>query len=103
MTMETMLALYNALSASHLYILGFLIKDVLYYVTMDFEELRRYMKLDRASSKRGGMAKVRIRLTSAQKAELLKIAIACGTSQDLIKDIKYDIKNRTPGAGVIKM
>ena len=90
MTMETMLAIYNALSASHLYILGFVVNSILYYTEMDFETLKRFMRLDRMSSKRGGLAKVRIRLTSAQKAELLAIATACGTALDLEKDSRYN-------------
>lgn len=90
MTMETMLAIYNALSASHLYILGFVVNSILYYTEMDFETLKRFMRLDRMSSKRGGLAKVRIRLTSAQKAELLAIATACGTAEDLEKDTRYN-------------
>lgn len=90
MTLETMLTLYNALSASHSYILGFVVHTILYYVTMDFETLARFARLDRMSEKRGGLAKVRIRLTSAQKAELLTIATACGTALDLEKDSRYN-------------
>lgn len=90
MTAEMMMALYNLLSASHLYILGFMVKEVLYYATMDFNTLARYMKLDRASSARGGYAKLRIKLTREQKAELLKIATACGTAEDLTADAKHN-------------
>lgn len=90
MTLETMLALYNALSASHIYILGFIVESILYYTILDFETLKKYVKLDRMSSKRGGLAKIRIKLTKAQKAELLTIATACGTAEDLEKDSKYN-------------
>lgn len=90
MTMETMLNLYNMMSASHLYILGFVVNAVLYYATLDFETLKRFMKLDRMSSKRGGLAKIRIKLTKAQKAELLAMATACGTENDLTADSKYN-------------
>lgn len=81
-----MKSLYNMLSASHLYILGFVAQNILYYVMMDFETLAKYMKMDRASSKHGGFAKLRIKLTREQKLELLRIAIACGVPEDLTAD-----------------
>ena len=90
MTAETMKSLYNMLSASHLYILGFVAQNILYYAMMDFETLAKYMKMDRASSKRGGFAKLRIKLTREQKAELLRIAIACGVPEDLTADSAYN-------------
>lgn len=90
MTMETMKTLYNLLSASHLYILGFAVENLLYYVMIDFETLAQYMKLDRASSKRGGFAKLRIKLTREQKAELLRMAKGCGTVEELTKDSHYN-------------
>ena len=90
MTFETMITLYNLLSASHLYILGFAVENILYYAMMDFETLARYMKMDRASSKRGGFATLRVKLTREQKAELLRIAKRCGTVADLTGMDKYN-------------
>ena len=90
MTATMMMNLYNALSASHLYILGFMVKNVLYYVQMDFDGLAKYMRLDHASSARGGFAKLRIKLTKEQKAELLEIATKCGTAEDLTADEKHN-------------
>lgn len=90
MTAEMMMNLYNLLSASHLYILGFMVQNVLYYATMDFETLTHYMKMDRASSARGGFAKLRIKLTKEQKAALLRIAKRCGTAEDLTADSKHN-------------
>lgn len=90
MTAETMKALYNALSASHLYILGFMVQNILYYATMDFEKLAGFMKMDRMSTAKGGWAKLRVKLTTAQKAELLKIATRCGTVEDLTRMDKYN-------------
>lgn len=86
MTMETMKTLYNLLSASHLYILGFAVQNVLYYAMMDFETLAKYMKMDRASTARGGFAKLRIKLTREQKAELLRMAKTCGMVENLLDD-----------------
>ena len=90
MTMETMKTLYNLLSASHLYILGFAVQNVLYYAMMDFETLAKYMKMDRASTARGGFAKLRIKLTREQKAELLRMAKACGMVDDLLEDAHHN-------------
>lgn len=90
MTAEMMKVLYNALSASHLYILGFMVQNVLYYTMMDFEKLAGFMKMDRMSTAKGGWAKLRIKLTTAQKAELLKIATRCGTVEDLTAMDKYN-------------
>ena len=90
MTTETMIALYNLLSASHLYILGFVVENVLYYAMMDFSTMSKYIKGDRASSSRGGFAKLRIKLTTKQKIELLRIAKTCGTINDLTAMSKYN-------------
>ena len=90
MTAEMMKVLYNALSASHLYILGFMVQNILYYTMMDFEKLAGFMKMDRMSTAKGGWAKLRIKLTTAQKAELLKIATRCGTVEDLTAMEKYN-------------
>lgn len=90
MTTEMMITLYNLLSASHLYILGFAVEGILYYAMMDFATMSKYIKGDRASSKRGGFAKLRIKLTKAQKAELLKIAKACGMESELTADSHYN-------------
>ena len=57
---------------------------------MDFGTLARYMKIDRASEARGGFAKLRIKLTRTQKAELLRMATQCGTVEDLTKMDKYN-------------
>lgn len=86
MTFETMIALYNLLSASHLYILGFVFDGILYYAELDFNSFSRYFRMDRASSRRGGFAKIRVKLSTAQKVELLAIAKACGRENDLTAD-----------------
>mgnify|MGYP007102053102 CR=1 FL=1 len=90
MTAEMMMNLYNLLSASHIYILGFVVENILYYATMDFETLTKYMRMDRASSRRGGFAKLRVKLTTTQKAELLRIAKVCGTEGDLTAETHYN-------------
>ena len=86
MTMIEMLNAYNARSAAHAYALGFVHGGKLYAVKLSFAELSRYFKLDRASSKRGGFAKIRIKLSSADRAELSAIAELIGAESLLTAD-----------------
>ena len=88
--MTEMMNAYNARSASHVYALGFVAHGNLYAVKLSFTELSRYFKLDRASSKRGGFAKIRIKLTSADRAELTEIAELIGAESLLMKDTAHN-------------
>lgn len=84
MTYENMIRTYNKLSAAHSYILGLTDKEAVYYVTVGWDELRKYLKADRASSKRGGTLKARIRLSSKDRKELLETGRAvrlCGIDE----------------------
>ena len=90
MTMTEMKVAYCARSAAHKYALGFVFGGCLYVITLSFAELSRFFKLDRASSKRGGFAKIRIKLTSAERAELAKTAELLGTESLLTKDAKHN-------------
>ena len=74
MTLNEMVALYNALSAADGYIVGFILNHLLYYIKVDGHLPTEILKFDRASSKRGGMAKVRVRLG----ADFRKAAVANG-------------------------
>lgn len=62
MTLTEMINLYNALTAADGYIVGFVLNHLLYYIKFDGHLPTEILKFDRASSKRGGMAKVRVRL-----------------------------------------
>lgn len=86
MTMTEMLNAYERMSASHVYALGFAHAGNLYAVKLSFAELTAFAKLDRASSKRGGFAKIRIKLTSADRAELSLTAELIGAESLLVKD-----------------
>lgn len=86
MTMTEMMNAYNARSASHTYALGFVCGGDLYAKKLTFAELTRFFKLDRASSKRGGFAKIRIKLTSADRAELAQTAELLGSEALLTAD-----------------
>ena len=90
MTMTEMKVAYYARSAAHKYALGFVFGGNLYVITLSFAELSRFFKLDRASSKRGGFAKIRIKLTSAERAELAQIAELLGAESLLVKDAKHN-------------
>ena len=90
MTMTEMKVAYCARSAAHKYALGFVFGGCLYVITLSFAELSRFFKLDRASSKRGGFAKIRIKLTSAERAELAKTAELLGAESLLTKDAKHN-------------
>ena len=86
MTMTEMMNRYNARSAAHTYALGFVEAHNLYAVKLTFAELSRYFKLDRASSKRGGFAKIRIKLTAKDRAELSATAELLGAEGLLTAD-----------------
>lgn len=75
MTRNEMIAAYAALSAAHRYIVGFILNARLFYTT--FAELPDAMlKLDRASSKRGGFAKIRVKLPAALRKQLVASGMA---------------------------
>ena len=90
MTMTEMMNRYEALSASHTYALGFAHTGNLYAVKLSFAELSAFFKLDRASSKRGGFAKIRIKLTAKDRAELSAKAELIGAEDLLTKDAKHN-------------
>ena len=73
MTRNEMIARYNALSAATAYLIGFVLNGILYY-TLSAHIADNFLKLDRMSSKRGGWAKIRVKLSSADR----KALVACG-------------------------
>ena len=90
MTMTEMMNRYEQASASHTYALGFTANGNLYATKLSFTELSRFFKLDRASSKRGGFAKIRIKLTAKDRAELSETAELIGAESLLVKDTTYN-------------
>ena len=73
MTRNEMINRYNALAVATAYIVGFVLNGMLYY-TMSAHIADDFLKFDRMSSKRGGWAKIRVKLTSADR----KALVACG-------------------------
>ena len=90
MTKTEMMTAYEALTASHVYALGFVHGGLLYAQKLTFAELSEFFKLDRASSKRGGFAKIRIKLTSADRAKLSATAELIGAESLLTADPKHN-------------
>lgn len=89
MTSTEMKFRYNARSAAHKYIVGFVRKGIVYYVTVNFAELCELMRDDRASSKRGGYAKIRIQVRAEQAAGF----IASGRAVELCNESELTINN----------
>ena len=85
-----MLTRYGARSAAHVYALGFPFSGNLYVKKLSFAELVKFAKLDRASSKRGGFAKIRIKLTAKDRAELSATAELIGAEDLLHADPHYN-------------
>ena len=90
MTMTEMMTRYDAHAGAHTYALGFTYGGALYAQKLSFAELSRFFKLDRASSKRGGFAKIRIKLTAKDRAELSATAELIGAEDLLMKDAAHN-------------
>ena len=90
MTKTEMMTAYERLSASHVYALGFVYGGLLYAQKLTFAELSAFFKLDRASSKRGGFAKIRIKLTATDRATLSATAELIGSADLLSKDTAHN-------------
>ena len=90
MTKTEMMTAYERMSASHVYALGFVHGGNLYAQKLSFTELSAFFKLDRASSKRGGFAKIRIKLTATDRATLSATAELIGSADLLSKDTAHN-------------
>ena len=91
MTRNEMINRYNALAVATAYIVGFVLNGMLYY-TMSAHIADEFLKLDRMSSKRGGWAKIRVKLTSADRKALVECgkAIMLGSADLLDTADKYN-------------
>ena len=90
MTRTEMINRYNTLSASTAYIIGFVVNGLLYY-TMSAHIADEFLKFDHMASSRGGWAKIRVRLSSADRKALVECgkAVLLG-SASLLTDTKYN-------------
>lgn len=91
MTRNEMIARYNALAIATAYIIGFVLNGMLYY-TMSEHIADNFLKFDRMSSKRGGWAKIRVKLSSADRKALVACgqAIMIGSADLLDTEDKYN-------------
>lgn len=92
MTLNEMINLYNTLSVADAYIVGFILNHLLYYVRFEGHLPTEILKFDHASSKRGGMAKVRVRLSSQFRHEMVTNgqAILLGDESLILTPDKYN-------------
>lgn len=91
MTRNEMINRYNALSAATAYLIGFILNGMIYY-TMSAHIADQFLKLDRMSSKRGGWAKIRIKLSSADRKGLVESgkAVLIGAASMLETNDQYN-------------
>lgn len=79
MTKQTMIKNYRKFSAANSYIIGFDFDNLIYAIKVT-EIAPRYMKVEHESSKKGGCAKLQLRLNKQYKEQLIrKGAIVIGT------------------------
>jgi len=91
MTRNEMINRYNALSAATAYLIGFILNGMIYY-TMSAHIADQFLKLDRMSSRRGGWAKIRIKLSSADRKGLVESgkAVLIGAASMLETNDQYN-------------
>lgn len=92
MTTETMQTIYYAHSAAHKYIVGFDYHGRLYYTLFADAIDSELVQFGRASSKRGGYAKLRVRLNKAAKLALIEAgrAVEIGGTELLDYEDQYN-------------
>lgn len=83
---------YNRISGAHRYIVGFTRGSHVYYVTLTFSDLCDLLKEDRASSKRGGTFKLRVRVTTEQALRFIGTgkAVKLCNIEELTANAKYN-------------
>ena len=83
---------YNRIAGAHKYIVGFIRHGVVYYVELGFVGLCQLLKDDRASSKRGGTLKLRVRVTAEQAITFIHSgkAIRLCSVEELNADAKHN-------------
>ena len=84
MTKTTMIKNYRKFSAADSYILGFEYKHNIYAIEIS-EIPPRYMTVERESSKKGGSAKLQLRLKKTYKEQLLRKGAMLIGNEDILK------------------
>jgi hypothetical protein len=84
MNKETMIKNYRRFSAADSYVLGFIYKHEVYIIEVK-EIMPRFMRVEHESSKKGGNAKLQLRLTNKDMEYLIrKGAYSIGTEEILV-------------------
>ena len=83
---------YNRIAGAHKYIVGFVRHGSVYYVELTFTELCELLKDDRASSKRGGTLKLRVRVSAEQAINFIHSgkAVELCKVEELEANTKYN-------------
>lgn len=76
MNKQTMIKNYRKFSAADAYILGFIYEHDVYMVEVE-EIMPRYMRVEHESSKKGGCAKLQLRLPKPYQKQLIKKGAVC--------------------------
>ena len=84
MTKTTMIKNYRKFSAADSYILGFEYKHNIYYIMID-EIPPRYMTVEHESSKKGGSAKLQLRLKKAYREQLIRKGATLIGDENILK------------------
>lgn len=83
MTKETMIRNYRKFSAADSYILGFIYKHEVYMIEVK-EIMPRYMRVEHESSKKGGCAKLQLRLPQNYQKQLIRKGAICLGSEEML-------------------
>lgn len=83
MTKETMIRNYRKFSAADSYILGFIYKHEVYMIEVR-EIMPRYMRVEHESSKKGGCAKLQLRLPQNYQKQLMRKGAICLGSEEIL-------------------
>ena len=84
MTKETMIKNYRKFSAADTYILGFEYKHNIYAIEIN-EIPPRYMTVEHESSKKGGSAKLQLRLKKAYREQLIRKGATLIGNEEILK------------------
>lgn len=83
MTKETMIRNYRKFSAADSYILGFIYKHEVYMIEVK-EIMPRYMRIEHESIKKGGCAKLQLRLPQNYQKQLIKKGAICLGNEEIL-------------------
>lgn len=88
--MNLLITAYIALTAAHEYWFGFILNHKVYVVTgMTFNDLRPFLRIEKAAQSKGGHSKIRIKARVKELANLVPKAILLG-DEEILNDEKWN-------------